>query len=61
MAIDVKSRRLPEGHEMKFGSYRRKGSICLEHGELHTIYELIGEHNCGCNGANIVVPEPEGE
>ena len=46
---------------MKFGASRRKGYICGEHGKLHTIYELIGEHDCGCDGANIVVPEPGGD
>jgi len=61
MPIDAKKHRLAEGHEMKFGEYRRKGSICCEHGKLHTIYELIGEHDCGCDCANVIVPEPEGE
>ncbi len=56
--MDVKARRLPEGHEMKFGGSRRKGSLCVEHGHLHTIYELIGEHECSCNAANVVIPEP---
>ncbi len=58
MPIDVKSRAVGAGHEIKFGTHRRQGSICADSGKLHTIYELIGEHNCSCENANIVIPEP---
>ncbi len=53
--IDVKKHKLADGHPLQFGKFRRVGSTCPVTSELHSIYELIGEHKCICGAANIEI------
>ena len=57
--MNPKDHHMPEGHEIRYAGKRRTGSRCEVTGELHTIYQLIGEKPCVCGNANVVTPEPE--
>ena len=55
---DPNKKRWPVGELMRHGDHLRIGSTCSAHGKLHTVEELTGVVDCGCDDATIQQAEP---